>query len=96
MLRRDKEDGPGLGERILEILCRHEDTAEFLATKLARYFVDDDPPRRLVDKVAKSYRKRDGDRGQRNLPGTRDPEPPPAVAARPVSRRRGASSPITS
>ena len=61
VLRRDKDDGPGQGERVLEILCRHEDTGEFLATKLVRYFVDDDPPQRLALKVAKSYRKRDGD-----------------------------------
>jgi len=60
-LRRDRDDGPGQGERVLEVLSRHKDTSEFLAMKLVRYLVSDAPPPRLVDDVAKVYRKKEGD-----------------------------------
>ena len=60
-LRKDKDDGPGQGERILEILSEHKGTAHFLAAKLARYLVADEPAEDLVAKVAKAYLKHDGD-----------------------------------
>ena len=60
-LRKDKDDGPGQGERILEILSEHKGTAGFLSTKLARYLVSDEPPAELVSKVSKAYLKKDGD-----------------------------------
>lgn len=61
ILRKDKEKGPAQGERVLEVLGRHKTTAEFIAIKLVRYFVDDEPPQQLIDKVAKVYKKKDGD-----------------------------------
>ncbi|MDE0895905.1 MAG: DUF1800 domain-containing protein [Planctomycetota bacterium] len=60
-LRKDKEKGPGQGERILEILANHKGTAEFVSMKLVRYLTSDQPPSSLVKKVAKSYSKSDGD-----------------------------------
>jgi len=49
------------GERVIEILVRHEATARFIATKLARRFVSDDPPPALVDRTAAAFRRTDGD-----------------------------------
>jgi uncharacterized protein (DUF1800 family) len=49
------------GERVIEILVRHPATARFVATKLARRFVADDPPPALVERVAGVYRSTDGD-----------------------------------
>ena len=40
------------GLMVLDILARHPATAKFVATKLARYFVSDNPPPALVDRVA--------------------------------------------
>jgi len=49
------------GEEVLDILARHPSTARFIASKLARRFVADDPPPRLVDRAAKTFRKSGGD-----------------------------------
>lgn len=50
-----KEGGVEQGEAILNDLARHPSTARFLATKLARHFIGDDPPRDLVERLAKVY-----------------------------------------
>ena len=49
------------GERVLEILATHPSTARFIALKLARRFVSDEPPTSLVGRVADIFRKTDGD-----------------------------------
>jgi len=49
------------GLMVLEILAHHPSTAKFIATKLVRHFVSDNPPASLVDKVAATYTKSDGD-----------------------------------
>ncbi len=49
------------GEQVIDILAHHPSTAHFIATKLVRRFVNDDPPKSLVDKVAATYMKTDGD-----------------------------------
>jgi uncharacterized protein (DUF1800 family) len=49
------------GEQVLDILCRHPSTATFIATKLCRRLVSDDPPAPLVERVAKVFRETDGD-----------------------------------
>ena len=49
------------GERVLDILTRHPSTARFVATKLARRFVADTPPSALVERVAATYTRTDGD-----------------------------------
>jgi uncharacterized protein (DUF1800 family) len=49
------------GEKVIDILAHHPSTARFIATKLVRYFVSEDPPQPLVDKVAATYMKTDGD-----------------------------------
>jgi uncharacterized protein (DUF1800 family) len=49
------------GERVIDILARHPSTARFIATKLVRRFVSDEPPPALVDSVAAVYANTDGD-----------------------------------
>ena len=47
--------------KVLEILVTHPATAKFIATKLARRFVADDPPAPLVEDVAQIYLATGGD-----------------------------------
>jgi uncharacterized protein (DUF1800 family) len=47
--------------RVLDLLARHPATARFVATKLARRFVSDDPPPALVERVAATYARTGGD-----------------------------------
>jgi len=49
------------GLMVLDILAHHPSTAKFIATKLVRHFVSDDPPPALVDRVAQTFTKTDGD-----------------------------------
>jgi uncharacterized protein (DUF1800 family) len=49
------------GLMVLDILAHHPSTAKFIATKLVRHFVSDTPPQSLVDRVAATFTKSDGD-----------------------------------
>jgi uncharacterized protein (DUF1800 family) len=49
------------GEEVLDLLARHPATARFIATKLIRHFVGDDPPHALVERAAKTFSRTDGD-----------------------------------
>jgi uncharacterized protein (DUF1800 family) len=49
------------GERVLDMLARHPSTARFIATKLARKFVSNEPPAALVDRLAQVFLSTDGD-----------------------------------
>ena len=49
------------GMMVLDILAHHPSTAKFIATKLVRHFVSDTPPPGLVDRVAATFTKSDGD-----------------------------------
>jgi uncharacterized protein (DUF1800 family) len=49
------------GVKVIDILSRHPSTAKFVATKLARRFVSDEPPPALVERAAKTFRDTDGD-----------------------------------
>jgi len=49
------------GEQVLDILARHPSTATFIATKLARRFVSDAPPKTLVERAAARFRATGGD-----------------------------------
>jgi uncharacterized protein (DUF1800 family) len=49
------------GETVLDILARHPATARFIATQLVRRLVSDDPPQGLVDRIARTFRRTDGD-----------------------------------
>ena len=49
------------GEKVLDILARHPSTARFISRKLAMRFVADDPPASLVERMAQTFLKTDGD-----------------------------------
>lgn len=49
------------GKAVLRDLAIHPSTAKFLATKLARHFIADEPPAELVDKLAATHIESDGD-----------------------------------
>ncbi len=48
------------GEMVLDILARHPSTARFIATKLARMLVSDDPPESVVRRAANAFTKSKG------------------------------------
>lgn len=60
------QPGPGVqeGEDAIRDLCRHPATARFIATKLVRHFVSDDPPDGAVVRVAEVFRATRGDLGE--------------------------------
>jgi uncharacterized protein (DUF1800 family) len=49
------------GIKVIDLLARHPATEKFIATKLARRFVADDPPASLVNRAAEAFRRSDGD-----------------------------------
>jgi uncharacterized protein (DUF1800 family) len=49
------------GEAVLDLLASHPATAKFIATKLARRFVADEPPSSVVDRAAKVFLSSKGD-----------------------------------
>ena len=49
------------GEQVLDIVARHPATARYIATKLARRLVSDDPPAALVARAASRFTETDGD-----------------------------------
>lgn len=53
--RRFREDGVDEARAVLDFLATRPETARFVATKLARHFVADEPPPALVDSLAATY-----------------------------------------
>ncbi len=49
------------GLKVLDILAHHPSTAHFISKSLAVRFVSDDPPEALVQKMARTFLKTDGD-----------------------------------
>jgi uncharacterized protein (DUF1800 family) len=49
------------GEMALDVLAMHPSTAHHLSYKLAQYFVQDEPPPALVDRMARSYLASNGE-----------------------------------
>jgi uncharacterized protein (DUF1800 family) len=56
-----KGGGIDEGEHALDILARSPATAKHLSSQLAQYFVADDPPKALVDRMAQRYLATDGE-----------------------------------
>jgi uncharacterized protein (DUF1800 family) len=56
---------PGRGEQdgleVIDILARHPSTAKFISKKLAQRFVADDPPQALIDRMAATFTRTEGD-----------------------------------
>lgn len=59
--KRYAEAGESQARSILTDLARHPQTARHIATKLARHYVADDPPPRLVEALASVFLESDGD-----------------------------------
>jgi len=53
--------GESDGEKVLDILNRQPATAHFISKKLAMRFVADEPPAALIDQMAATFLKTDGD-----------------------------------
>ncbi|MES2902285.1 MAG: DUF1800 domain-containing protein [Pseudomonadota bacterium] len=49
------------GEMALDVLAAHPSTARHISQKLAQYFVQDQPPAALVERMARSFSESDGD-----------------------------------
>jgi uncharacterized protein (DUF1800 family) len=49
------------GEELIRRLAHHPSTARFIATKLVRRFVADDPPTSVVDEASRKFLETDGD-----------------------------------
>lgn len=56
-----REDGVDEGERALSAFAGHPSTAKFIATKLARHFVADDPPKSAIAKLEGAFLHYDGE-----------------------------------
>jgi len=54
--------GTGLAELedAVGLLCRQPATARFISTKLATYFIADEPPSALVERMARTFQRSDG------------------------------------
>ena len=61
MNQKFKESGEKEGRDLLHMLAMRPATAQFICSKLAVRFVSDDPPKTLVDRMAKTYLSSDGD-----------------------------------
>src|SRR4051812_31734688 len=63
MVLDQKIDAGGMrdGEKVLDLLARNPKTAHHISLKLARHFVSDNPPSALVDRMAQTFLKTDGD-----------------------------------
>ena len=61
MGERYTQKGMDQGEAVLAKLAVHPSTARFVATKLVRHFVADEPPDSMVDRIAKVFLDSGGD-----------------------------------
>jgi uncharacterized protein (DUF1800 family) len=59
--KRIKQNGEKEGLQVLRLLARNPQTAHFISQKLAVRFVSDDPPPALVDRMTKTFLKKNGD-----------------------------------
>ena len=58
--KRYADTGVEQGRAVLADLAKHPATAKHVASKLARHFVSDDPPRSLIDKLEAKFKETDG------------------------------------
>jgi len=58
---RVKQNGEKEGLEVLHLLARNPKTAHFISQKLAMRFVSDNPPPALVDRMTRTFLKKDGD-----------------------------------
>jgi len=63
LLGRSYGEGPEALKAVLRDLAAHPASARFVATKLARHFVADEPPPALVERMSAAYLRHDGQLG---------------------------------
>jgi uncharacterized protein (DUF1800 family) len=61
MGKRYPDTGYDQGVAVLRDLARHPSTAHFIATKLARHFIADEPPQPAVERMASAFSASGGD-----------------------------------
>lgn len=61
VLGKSYPEGPEALRLVIHDLAQHPATARFIATKLARHFVADEPPGALVDRLAAAYQRGSAD-----------------------------------
>ncbi len=61
VLGKSYAEGPEALRLVIRDLAQHPATARFIATKLARHFVADEPPAALVARLAATYQRGNGD-----------------------------------
>ncbi|WP_460894488.1 DUF1800 domain-containing protein [Rufibacter soli] len=49
------------GQKLIHMLAQHSSTARFISTKIATRFVNDNPSKDLIDQMAKTFTKTNGD-----------------------------------
>jgi uncharacterized protein (DUF1800 family) len=59
--RKIDSHGEKEGEEMLDVLAHHPSTAKFISRKLAMRFVSDNPPQSLINRMAETFEKKDGD-----------------------------------
>ena len=55
-----KDAGADEFRQVIQTLTKHPSTAQFIASKLARHFIADDPPQSAVDQLAKTFQETNG------------------------------------
>ena len=58
--KRYSDTGYAQGVAVLHDLANHHSTARFIATKLARHFIADDPPQKAVERIAQAFTNNGG------------------------------------
>jgi uncharacterized protein (DUF1800 family) len=53
--------GQAEAEQVIELLATHPSTARFIAAKLARRFIADEPPEEVIERAASTFLQTDGD-----------------------------------
>jgi hypothetical protein len=56
-----QSSGQKEAEQVIEMLAAHPSTARFIATKLTRRFIADEPPQQIVEKAAQTFINTKGD-----------------------------------
>ncbi|MEJ7759296.1 MAG: DUF1800 domain-containing protein [Gemmatimonadaceae bacterium] len=76
--------GIGDGDKVIDFLVKHPNTAKYVSSKMIRWLLQYDPPAALVDKVAAVYLQTDG-----NIPSMiRAILTPDSIAAAPPKHKR--------
>lgn len=60
-IKENRDNPEAEGAQVIKLLAAHEGTARFLSWKLCRWFVNDEPDEKMVERVAKVFRDSKGD-----------------------------------